>query len=206
MADSRQHWDAAYKSRPRERLGWHTPTLRTSLEWITALGLPPDAPIIDVGGGASTLVDDLIGAGYQSITVLDISAVALGLARRRLGNKAERVAWLNADITEIELPRHAYGLWHDRAVFHFLDEARDRELYRENLLRSVRPGGHVIIATFAPQAPPRCSGLPVQRYDRAQLMETLGPELELIEDRNELHVTPGGVEQPYLYCRFRLRQ
>lgn len=200
----REHWEEVYTSKPSERLGWYKPRLQTSLEWISALGLDRGAPVIDVGGGASTLVDDLLGLGYTSITVLDLAEPALDQIRARLGERGAAVSWLCGDITELELPRNAFELWHDRAVFHFLTDPEDRERYRENLCRALRPGGHVIIGTFAPEAPPRCSGLPVQRYDVEMLRETLGTDFELQQHRKELHVTPGGVEQMYLYCEFRL--
>ncbi len=196
------HWVRVYSTKPTERLGWYKPHLQTSLTWIRELGLAMDAPIIDVGGGASTLVDDLLEAGYRSITVLDISAQALSLVQARLGEKAELVKWLHGDITELELAPHYYQLWHDRAVFHFLTTPEQQRKYRDALLKSLQPAGHLIIGTFAPEAPPRCSGLPVQRYTPEQLQSTLGEEFELRRHHKELHVTPGGVEQMYLYCHF----
>jgi SAM-dependent methyltransferase len=199
----REHWEAVYSSKPSERLGWYKPRLQTSLEWIATFGLGTDAPVIDVGGGASTLVDDLLDNGYSSITVLDIAEPALDLLRTRLGDRGAAVNWLCGDITGIDLPENAFELWHDRAVFHFLTEAADRERYKQNLSRALRPGGYLIIGTFAPEAPPKCSGLPVQRYDLALLCETLGREFELQRHQKEMHVTPGGVEQMYLYCAFR---
>ena len=199
----KEHWEGVYSSKPSDRLGWYKPRLQTSLEWITTLGLDPVAPIIDVGGGASTLIDHLLDDGYTSITVLDIAEPALDLLRKRLGDKGAAVNWLCGDITMIDLPENAFELWHDRAVFHFLTEAADRERYKANLCRALRPGGHVIIGTFAPEAPPKCSGLPVQRYDLDQLCGTLGNDFELQRHQKEMHVTPGGVEQMYLYCAFR---
>jgi len=200
----REHWEQVYSSKPPERLGWYKPRLQTSLDWITDLSLDSDAPIIDVGGGASTLVDDLLDRGYSAITVLDLAAPALDLIKARLGETGSTVTWLCGDVTEIALRDNAFELWHDRAVFHFLTEAADRERYRKNLCRALRPGGYVIIGTFAPEAPPRCSGLPVQRYDLESLRETLGDAFELRRHQKEMHVTPGGVEQMYLYCEFRL--
>ena len=201
----REHWEQVYSSKPPDRLGWYKPRLQTSLDWITELSLDANVPIIDVGGGASTLVDDLLERGYSAITVLDLAAPALELIRARLGEKGSTVTWLCGDVTEIELSENAFELWHDRAVFHFLTDAGDRERYRANLCKALRPGGHVIIGTFAPEAPPRCSGLPVQRYDLDLLRETLGGEFELRRHQEEMHVTPGGVEQMYLYCEFRLQ-
>jgi SAM-dependent methyltransferase len=202
LMSQKHHWEKVYSDKRTERLGWYKPHLQTSLAWINELGLGPDAPIIDVGGGASTLVDDLLDAGYASVTVLDISENALSSARARLGTKGDRVTWLHGDITSVDLPAHQYQLWHDRAAFHFLTEADQQRQYRDQLLKALQPGGHLIIGTFAPEAPPKCSGLPVQRYRREQLSSTLGGEFELVRHQKELHVTPGGVEQMYLYCHF----
>ncbi len=199
------HWENVYTTRRATEVGWYRPRLELSLEWIGDLGLPVDAPIIDVGGGASTLVDDLLDAGYGAVSVLDISEAALIAAKERQGETAGRVTWIPGDVTAVELPSAGYELWHDRAVFHFLTDAEDQRRYRAALLESLRPGGRLIIGTFAPDAPPRCSGLPVQRYDKDLLARTLGPEFELERDDQQLHVTPGGVEQMYLYCQFRRR-
>jgi ubiquinone/menaquinone biosynthesis C-methylase UbiE len=198
-----KHWEQTYSSNQTEALGWYTPHLQTSLSWIQELGLDANAPIIDVGGGASTLVDDLLEADHRSITVLDISDKALSLAKARLGGEAKLVKWLEGNITSLDLPTQYYELWHDRAVFHFLTESEQREKYRDRLLNALKPGGHLIIGTFTTEAPPKCSGLPVQRYNQEQLENTLGGEFELKRHNKELHITPGGVEQMYLYCHFR---
>ncbi len=203
MTRRQDHWERVYESKPSDRVGWFTPHLTTSLNWISNLGLSEDSPIIDVGSGASTLVDDLLDSGFRCITALDISKQALFLARKRLGDRADAVTWLRADITAAELPDEAYALWHDRAVFHFLTEQKDRDAYRRKLMAALKPGGHVIIGAFAPEAPPKCSGLPVCRYDQEQLANQLGPGFELLKHVNELHITPGGVEQMYLYCLLR---
>jgi SAM-dependent methyltransferase len=199
----KHHWEQVYSTKLAEKLGWYKPHLQTSFTWIKELGLDADAPIIDVGGGASTLVDDLLDAGYRSVTVLDISEQALSLVSARLGKKAELVTWFRGDVTSVDLPTHHYELWHDRAAFHFLTESDQQRQYRDKLLSALKPGGHVVIGTFAPEAPPKCSGLPVQRYTQDTLGETLGGEFELKRHHNELHVTPGGVQQLYLYCLFR---
>lgn len=199
----KDHWQQVYSTKPTEKLGWYKPHLQTSLSWIKGLSLGAEAPMIDVGGGASTLVDDLLGTGCRSITVLDLSEKALCSVRERLGKKANMVTWLNGDITSVVLPSNHYELWHDRAVFHFLTEIDQQRKYRENLLKALKPRGHLIIGTFALEAPPKCSGLPVQRYNLEQLRETLGAEFELVCHRKEEHVTPGGVEQKYLYCHFQ---
>jgi SAM-dependent methyltransferase len=198
----KEHWEQVYSTRPTEKLGWYEPHLLTSFSWITGLSVAIDASIIDVGGGASTLADDLLNAGYRSITLLDISEKALSSIKARLGKKAELITWLEGDITSIDLPTQYYELWHDRAVFHFLTELEQQRKYRDNLLKALKPGGHLIIGTFAPDAPPKCSGLPVQRYSFKQLKSIFGGAFELKRHYKELHITPGGVEQMYLYCHF----
>ena len=199
----KSHWEGVYSTRQADAVGWYKPHLQTSIAWIKELSLDADAPIIDVGGGASTLVDDLLEAGHRSITVLDISEEALMAVRARLGARGEEITWLNGDITSIDLPGSHYELWHDRAAFHFLTEFDQQQSYRENLLNALKPGGHLIIGTFAPEAPPKCSGLLIQRYTHEKLSIVLGGEFELQRHDKELHVTPGGVEQMYLYCHFR---
>ncbi len=199
----KEHWEKVYSTKPVERLGWYELHLQTSLNWIRELNMAGDAPIIDVGGGASTLVDDLLHEGFRCVTVMDLSAKALSLAKARLGERAKRVIWLEGDITRVDLPAHHYELWHDRAVFHFLTAPEQRERYRTSLLKALKPGGHLIMATFAPEAPPKCSGLPVRRYDVELLQNTLGAEFRPMRHQKELHVTPSGVEQMYLYCLFR---
>ena len=172
--NQREHWEEVYSTKPMDKLGWHKPHLETSLKWIKELGLAKDACIIDVGGGASTLVDDLLSEGYRSITVMDLSKKALSLTKARLGERAELVTWLEEDITSFDLPIHHYALWHDRAVFHFLTTTGQQTKYRENLVKALRLDGQLIIGTFAPEVPPKCSGLPVQRYAPEQLASTLG--------------------------------
>lgn len=201
--NEREHWELIYSTREIEKLGWYEPHLQLSLRWIKQLGLATDARIIDVGGGASTLVDDLLSEGYRDITVLDISDTVLSLVKVRLGGMANQVAWLKGDITSIDLVANYYDVWHDRAVFHFLTEPEQQQKYLNNLLNALKPGGHLIIGTFAPEAPPRCSGLSVQRYSLAQLESIIGAQFELQHHQKELHITPGGVEQMYLYCQFR---
>lgn len=203
--DRKEHWEGVYQSKPANRLGWYKPQLQTSLTLIRDLDLDKDAPIIDAGGGASTLIDDLLDDGHRSITVLDLSASALAQSKTRLGERAGSVTWLVGDITTAELPVNHFEVWHDRAVFHFLTDDQQQRQYRDNMLAALKPGGHLIIGAFAPEAPPKCSGLPVQRYSLELLVETLGDEFELLRQHKELHVTPGGVEQMYLFCQFRLR-
>ncbi len=167
------------------------------------LGLSKDARIIDVGGGVSTLADDLLRQDYKSITVLDLSKSALSSVKVRLGKTAESVTWLEGDISTIALPEQYYELWHGRAAFHFLVNPEQQQQYLKNLVNALRPGGHVIIGTFALEAPSKCSGLPVHRYSHEQLANALGEDFELKKYDKKLHITPGGVEQMYLYCQFR---
>ncbi len=194
------HWEKVYAAKAVERLGWFSAHLETSLRWIDDLGLDAADAIIDVGGGASTLVDDLLARGHRDLTVLDLSSSALAQTKRRLGDKSAEVTWLQGDVSEIDLPAARYCLWHDRAAFHFLTGAKARTRYRQRLLSALRPGGFVVMGCFAPAAPAQCSGLPVRRYTRELLGQTLGKEFEMKRHHNEIHVTPGGLEQAYLYC------
>jgi ubiquinone/menaquinone biosynthesis C-methylase UbiE len=200
---SKSHWENVYSAKPPERVAWYSPHLHTSLAMIANTALGVSARVIDIGGGASTLVDDLLVQGYQQIAVLDLSSAALSAARSRLGAYASKVKWIEGDVKTLELPPDYYDVWHDRAVFHFLTEARDREKYMENMQRTLKNDGDVIIATFSPEAPPKCSGLEVQRYTPELLQTELGEGFELLQHKSELHITPGGVEQMYVYCHFR---
>ncbi len=198
----KDHWEQVYSTRMAEKLGWYRPRLDLSLAWIDEIGLDVGDPIIDVGGGTSTLIDNLIDKGFESITVLDISENALKTSRKRLGRQSRDIMWLDADVTSHRLPKNQFMLWHDRAMFHFLTAEEDRLTYRANLLRALRPGGHAIIGTFAPEAPPRCSGLPVKRYNPDHLRAELGNELVFIKEEKMLHITPGGIEQWYQFSLF----
>ena len=200
MSDA-AHWEAVYGGKAAEEVSWFQPSPELSLALIEAAGISAQAPLVDIGGGASRLVDRLLEAGYRDLTVLDISAAALEKSRARLAAAAAAVQWLQADITSVELPR-SYRLWHDRAVFHFLVGAPARAAYLERLERHLEPGGQAIIATFALEGPERCSGLPVQRYSAQTLAQTLGGRFRLLESATELHTTPAGVEQAFVYCRF----
>lgn len=199
----KDHWEQVYSTRLAEKLGWYKPRLETSMSWIAELGLDKSARIIDVGCGASTLVDDLLDTGFESIAVLDISDSALAVSKKRLGRQADMVMWLSGDVTSNTLPPDYFELWHDRAVLHFLTEPDQQAQYRDSLLKSLRPGGHAIVGAFSSEAPPKCSGLPVRRYEPDQLAELLGSDFEPVRHHKELHVTPGGVEQMYVYCQFR---
>ena len=199
----REHWEKVWATHHPEGVSWYAPHLAESLRLIREVAAPHDS-VIDVGGGASTLVDDLLGAGFLHLTVLDISETALSLARARLGERARPVMWLHADITTATLPEAAYDVWHDRAVFHFLTEPAQRSAYVERVRTSVRPGGHVIVATFGPEGPTKCSGLDVVRYDAASLHDEFGGKFRLIESETELHETPFGATQQFLYCLCRI--
>ncbi len=174
-----------------------------SLQFIERTGVGKSASIIDVGGGASTLVDDLLARGFERLTVLDVSSKAIDLARARLGSNADKINWIEADITKVSLPQNHYDLWHDRAVFHFLTSAEDRQKYVELVRDSLKPGSHIIMATFAPDGPSRCSGLDVVRYSPDSLLEEFGSDFELIESAGEEHLTPSGVKQMFIYCYLR---
>jgi SAM-dependent methyltransferase len=203
--DTRQHWDSVYGTKAAEQVSWFRPHLDRSLEFISALKLPHDAEFIDVGGGASTLVDDLLARGYSRLTVIDLSSAALALSRKRLGDLADRVRWLAADVTRDSLPGQPFHFWHDRAVFHFLLEPAVRARYVAVLARSLTPGGHALISTFGPNGPKKCSGLDVNRYSAAELDTELGSDLERVADSTELHTTPSGAEQEFVYGLFRRR-
>ena len=198
-----EHWEKVYRSRPADQLGWFRPRLETSTDWIRDLEIGAEAALIDIGGGASTLVDGLLAQGWKRVTVLDISQAAIDIAAERLGSASGDVTWIHADITDVTLPRDEFDVWHDRAAFHFLVEAADRVAYLETMSRALKPGGCAILGVFAPEAPERCSGLPVKRYDVDGLADTLGKDFRLERHRKELHVTPGGTEQMYLYAQFR---
>jgi SAM-dependent methyltransferase len=200
---NKSHWENIYEKKGATQVSWYQEHVRLSLEYIQQTGIQETAHIIDVGGGASTLVDDLVELGFEHISVLDISATALQLARERLGQHAAKVNWLEADITKADLPYRAYDVWHDRAVFHFLTEAADRARYVENVLHAVRPGGHVIVATFANDGPDRCSGLEVIRYGPKELHHEFGDSFDLVNSSHETHHTPFGTEQRFIYCYCR---
>lgn len=199
--DRKQHWEQVYAQKQPTEVSWFQPRPEYSLRLIAAAGVDKSQPIIDMGGGASRLVDNLLDEGYRDISVLDISAAALQHARARLGGRAAQVSWIEADATAFEPPK-VYALWHDRAVFHFLTDPADRHAYRQRLERGLRSGGHLIIATFALDGPEKCSNLPVQRYSPEALRAELGSDYTLVETLTEGHITPAQKEQRFVYCRF----
>ena len=202
---AKTHWEAVYAQRTPDSVSWFQPHAEHSLELIARAGLTRDAAIIDVGGGASTLADDLLARGYHDLTVLDLSAAALAAAQVRLGDDARRVSWVEADITAVDLPRQRYDLWHDRAVFHFLIRPEQRAAYRAALAAGLADDGAAIIATFAPDGPETCSGLAVERYDARGLADAIGPGFRLEADWREEHTTPWGAVQAFTWCLLRRR-
>jgi len=203
MLRASDHWDRIYDAKRPSELSWFQEHAGLSLKLICEANIPKQSAIIDVGGGASILVDELLDRNYKNITVLDISKSALAAARRRLGHRAANVHWLQADILKLKLPENAYDLWHDRAVFHFLTAPGERDLYVRAVLRAVKPGGLVIVATFAEDGPEMCSGLPVMRYTAKQLHSEFGNAFEMISHQREFHHTPAGKVQPFVYCLCR---
>lgn len=197
-----EHWNRLYRGKSAAELSWYESHPQRSLQSIQETGVPPDAPILDVGGGASLLVDDLLVLGYTDVTVLDLAPAALAQSRDRLGPAAERATWIATDVTTFRPPRR-YAVWHDRAVLHFLLDAHEREQYVAVLQSALAPRGHVILATFAPGGPTRCSGLPVQRYSVEMLSALLGPGFELRGSVLEDHHTPVGVAQQFLHTRWQ---
>jgi 2-polyprenyl-3-methyl-5-hydroxy-6-metoxy-1,4-benzoquinol methylase len=203
---SREHWEKVYETKPTDSVSWFQEHALLSLRLIRNTGVVLSAPIIDVGGGASMLVDDLIAEGYLNLTVLDLSSAAIDATRKRLGSdRSEDVHWLVADILEIELAVHAYEVWHDRAVFHFLTEKEDRQKYVHAAIKALRPGGCLIIATFSENGPVQCSGLQAVRYSADELHAEFGDSFALVRHEKESHETPSGGIQEFVYCCFQKR-
>jgi trans-aconitate methyltransferase len=203
---SRQrHWESVYATKGESEVSWFQETPALSLELIRFIGAIRSSGIIDIGGGASRLADGLVSQGFEDVTVLDLSAAALASARSRMGDKANRVTWIAADVTIWE-PSRTYDVWHDRAAFHFLTDPEDQAAYVARLRRALRPGGHAIIGTFALDGPERCSGLVVSRHDAGSLAATLGGGFELINTRRHEHLTPWGTPQRFQFSTFRREQ
>jgi len=200
----RQHWEQVYRERDIREVSWYQARPEVPLELIRLASCPHDAPLIDIGGGASTLVDCLLQEGYTDLSVLDIAEQALLAAQQRLGRQAEKVAWIQADITEYA-PQRKYRLWHDRAVFHFLTGHSEREAYIEALREGLQVGGHLVIGAFTLDGPSMCSGLPVRRYSAGLLNQTLGKEFELLGSREEEHRTPAGKTQKFCFHLYAYR-
>lgn len=202
--DLQEYWERVYASKRPDEVSWFRLHLETSLALIERARLPLSAAILDVGAGASTLIDDLLARGYHNITALDVSHSALDVARRRLGAASQKICWIEADITRAEMPVQAFDIWHDRAVFHFLTSREERQEYVRMAVAAIKPGGRLIIATFGAAGPSKCSGLDVVRYDAAGLARELGGRFRLTDSFEELHRTPAGTTQQFLYCDFVL--
>lgn len=201
--EAQTHWESIYGTKSPTQVSWYQEHALLSLQYIQRTGVKKTDPIIDVGGGASTLVDDLVATGFNGVTVLDISATALQAAQQRLGTRAADVTWVEADVTQVRLPHHFYSVWHDRAVFHFLTRPEDRQRYVDTVQQAVKPGGHVIVATFALDGPTHCSGLEVMRYSPGRLHSEFGADFEMVDNTREVHLTPFGTEQRFIYCYCR---
>ena len=202
--DAKTHWEKVYTTKEPDQVSWYRPHLETSIVLIERSVSVRSASIIDIGGGESTLVDDLLARGFQNVTVLDVSQVAIDATKQRLQQVAGRVHWVAADVTRVQLHPAAYDVWHDRAVFHFLTAPEQRAAYVRQVARSVKAGGHVIVSTFGPEGPTKCSGLDVVRYDAESLHEEFGTRFRLVESSKELHETPFGTTQQFLYCYCRV--
>jgi SAM-dependent methyltransferase len=198
--DARAHWNQIYREKSPDEVSWFEPMPQSSLELIDEAGIDRDAPVIVVGGGASRLAGELLASGYADITVADISGEAMALAKADLDERGDRITWVEVDLRDHDFGR-SFELWHDRAVFHFMVDSQDRDGYLAALRRALAPSGQLIVATFGPEAPASCSGLPVHRYTAPELAAIL-PDFELASTRNEVHRTPGGKDQQFLYARF----
>ena len=204
--ETAKHWETVYQNKTFDSVSWYAPQLGESLRLIEQLCPDRRAAVIDVGGGESTLVDDLLARQYVDVSVLDLSATAIDFTRKRLGDRAQQVAWFVGDATRHDFGARQFDLWHDRAVFHFLTEDADRRAYVDRVRRSVKPGGFVVMATFGPQGPQRCSGLDVIRYDDQHLHGEFGVDFQLLGSELMQHHTPMGTDQQFLYCWCRVEQ
>ena len=205
MSTRRDHWQTVYATKGEQQTSWFRPRLDESLRHVDALAIERSLPVIDVGGGRATLVDDLLARGFRDISVLDLSRAALDEARDRLGARGEAVHWIEGDITAVALPAAHYGLWHDRAVFHFLDQAGQRREYVAQARRAILPGGYLVVATFALDGPDKCSGLPVRRYDADGLAAEFADGFEPVATSHESHHTPFATDQSFTYVVLRRR-
>jgi ubiquinone/menaquinone biosynthesis C-methylase UbiE len=203
VANDRGHWDKAYRAKATDQASWYRAHLEVSFELLVKAGLSARSRVVDIGGGASTLVDDLLDFGVQSITVVDLSPTSLEIARQRLGARAERVSWLVADVTTLSVPDGSFDLWHDRAALHFLTAPEAARAYVRTATRAIAPGGHAVIGCFAADGPERCSGLPVVRRDPADIASLFGESFSLVESRREVHSTPSGIQQRFAYALLR---
>ncbi len=201
---NKSHWEQVYGSKAPDAVSWYAPHLEESLAFVRRTGVALGASIVDAGGGESTLVDDLLDAGYGNVTVLDISGKALEVCRTRLGKRADAVKWLVADVLAHDFAPQSVDVWHDRAVFHFLTDDVQRRAYVKQVLNALRPGGYAIVGTFGPEGPKQCSGLPVARYDADALHDEFGSSFHLVDSATNVHTTPWGASQQFVYCFCRL--
>lgn len=201
--EKKEHWENVYATKSQDQMSWYRDHLDNSLKLILQTGVEKDAAIIDVGGGSSTLVDDLLDRGFADVTVLDISGSAITKSKERLGASAQMVDWIVADITEADLPDGRFDVWHDRAVFHFLTDAADRRKYVDLVTRSLKPDGHLIVASFGLEGPQKCSGLDVVQYSPETMQGEFGGQFALVASLDETHNTPFGTTQEFIYCYFK---
>lgn len=199
------HWEDVYRRKDAHSVSWYRPHLEVSLDLLREAGLNPQSRLVDVGGGASTLVDDLLDLGLSDVTVLDLSAEALNVAKQRLGDRANAVHWLPGDLLQADFPEGRFDFWNDRAVLHFLTSEDDARRYAEQAAHAVAPGGYAVIGGFAPDGPERCSGLPVARRSAIDVAALLAPNFGLITERSELHRTPGEANQSFAYALLQRR-
>lgn len=203
QSDGRQaHWEGVYTKKGENEVSWFQENPAPSLELVAQIGATSASAIIDIGGGASRLVDILVERGFEDVTVLDLSEAALEAAKARLGDRAAQVQWIVADVTK-SYPAQTIDVWHDRAAYHFLIDPADRSAYVTRMKQAVKPGGHIVIGTFAIDGPEKCSGLPVNRYDAASLAKEFGEGFELLDSRRHDHSTPWNSAQRFQFCIFR---
>lgn len=201
---TKTHWENVYETKAPDAVSWYAPHLDESLQYVRRTGVALDAHIVDVGGGEATLVDDLLEAGYRRVSVMDLSSKALDVAQSRLGQRAAAVNWVVGDVLEHSFEPKSIDVWHDRAVFHFLTDARQRQAYVAQVMRALRSGGFAIVGAFGPQGPTQCSGLPVARYSSDELHDEFGAPFQLLDHSINVHTTPWGSTQQFVYCFCRL--
>ncbi len=205
MPDPKQHWETVYGSKNHKEVSWYADHVETTPAWLTALGLSQDAALMDIGGGASTWVDDMLDRGFRNLTVLDISHAALDIAKTRLSSRSNEVRWLEANVLEYPFAPRCFDVWHDRAVFHFLTDERDREAYRAQVTTALKPGGFLLFSIFADDGPEKCSGLVVRRHSEQDLLEFFADTMEPVRGERGVHHTPAGVEQKFVTVLMRKR-
>jgi SAM-dependent methyltransferase len=197
------HWETIYGTKDHKAVSWYADHVETTPDWIRALNLPADAALIDIGGGASTWVDDMLAQGFRNLTVLDLSQAALDIAKARLGARGDSVTWVAASVLEHPFTTQSLDLWHDRAVFHFLTDEKDRESYRTKVENALKPGGHLLFSIFADDGPEKCSGLTVRRHSEQDLFDYFGSFMEPVRNGRDIHRTPGGSDQRFVTVLMR---